>query len=143
MEKIFCKFLILCQIYFSSQVKRNVIISNQHVVYTSCVTSCRRTSDFGSEDIRNNQKNLKPSQNYNLVPSLSLKIKFFLILPKKVTKKQKLKLFQSAVFHMKSRVCLKHFVHNCRLNLVYIISTKKRNDRVFHWDYGKEYHLIN
>ena len=61
MDKIFCKFLILWQIYFSSQVKRNMIISNKYVVYKRCVTICRRTSDFGSEDIRNNQKNLKPS----------------------------------------------------------------------------------
>ena len=37
------RLLGVYQILFSSQVKRSVIISTEHGVYTSCLTSCQTT----------------------------------------------------------------------------------------------------
>lgn len=44
---IFRNFSMIEQVFFSSQTKRRVLISNK-VVYTTCFTSCRKGQDLGS-----------------------------------------------------------------------------------------------
>ena len=76
MDKIFWDSLILYQIFFSSQVKRSVIISNKHGIY-------ELPNELSNDlRLRKDQENLKNSENYNLVASLPLKIKVLLILVK-------------------------------------------------------------
>ena len=59
--------------------------------------------------------------------SLTPKI-IFLSIPEKTPEKQntrktsrkiEIELFRCALFHTKTRVCLKYFVHDCRLQLTY------------------------
>ena len=57
---IFWDFLMVEQILFSPQTKQSVIIGNK-LVYFSCLTSCRTTSDLGSQQIKRYKKNLKDS----------------------------------------------------------------------------------
>ena len=45
---------------------------------------------------------------------------------KKTHEKQKLNFSRSAVFHMRTRVCLKYFVHDCRLKKS--LGVKFKND---------------
>ena len=45
-----------------------------------------------------------------LVPSLTIKIKTFLILAKKLLEEQKLNFSRSGLFHMKSRAGARYFV---------------------------------
>ena len=51
------------------------------------------------------------------MPSPPPKIKTLLILAK-AGEEQKLKLSCISLFHMKTRVCLKYFVNDCRKNVV-------------------------
>ena len=56
----FFNFLMIEQIFLSSHVKRNVIISNK-LVYKSCLRKCQTTLDLGSQQIWKYQENLKTS----------------------------------------------------------------------------------
>ena len=53
-------FLMFYQIFFSTQVKRSVIVTYKHGI-ASCLTSCRTTQDLGSKEIRKHQESLKTS----------------------------------------------------------------------------------
>ena len=48
------------------------------------------------------------------MPSLPPKLKIFLDTRRKLLKKTKLRFSRIALFHMKTRVCLIYFVHDCR-----------------------------
>ena len=48
---------------------------------------------------------------YSLVPSLPPTVKFFVNIIKKTAEKKKLNFSRSALFHIKTRVCLKYFVN--------------------------------
>ena len=84
------------------------------MVYTSYLTSCQTTQDLRSQDLRKHQESLKTYSIYELVQSLPAKMKNSLILTKKSLEKQKLNSSRIALFHMKTRVCLKFFVNDCR-----------------------------
>ena len=64
--RIFLRFLMIEQIFFTRQVKRSMVICNRQV-FTSCLTSCRTTEHFGSQGIRTFQEKFKTSQKYCLV----------------------------------------------------------------------------
>ena len=84
------------------------------MVYTSYLTSCQTTQGLGSQDLRKHQESLKTYSNYELVHSLLAKMKNSSILTKKYLEKQKLNSSRIALLHMKTRVCLKFFVNDCR-----------------------------
>ena len=104
---------MFCRFFFSPQVKRSLIISNE-LPYTSC----RTTEDLVSYEIRKVQKNVKTSWNYNLVPSLPPLRFFFLSMLAKDSLKIEIELSRSALFHMKTRIFLKYFVRACSYVLV-------------------------
>ena len=68
MDIIFWDFLILYQNFFSPQVQRRMIISNKHGIYELPheLPNDLRLRIF---EIRENQENVKTSENYILVPS--------------------------------------------------------------------------
>ena len=66
-----------------------------------------------SQEIRKDQNNLKTSLNYNLVPSLPPPQNILSMLAKDSLKTQ-YSFFRSALFHMKTEVCLKYFLRGCR-----------------------------
>ena len=79
---IFWDILIYDQILFSPQVKQRVIISNKHGIYElphELPNNLR---------LRKYQENPKVLENYNLVPSLPLKMKILSILAKNGKKKE-------------------------------------------------------
>ena len=94
---IFWDFLMVEAIFFSPQVKRSVIICNK-LVYMSSLTSCRMTSR-------------------------KLNMKILSVLAKSL-EKQQLNFSRSTVFHMKTRVCLKYFVKDCRFHKKKLIFQK-------------------
>ena len=65
--------------------------------------------------VRKCQKNPKISWNYSLVPSVPPRMNFFINISKKLVKKKKLNFACSALFHIKTKVCLKYFVNGCRI----------------------------
>ena len=65
------------------------------MAYTSCLTSCERFKTY--------QEKLKTSENYNLVSSLSPKIKVWSVLAKTFSEIE-IELFRNALFHRKTRV---------------------------------------
>ena len=72
------------------------------MVYLSSITGYRTTKDLRPEEI----------SKYSLVPSLTAKTTIYSILAKTVEKK-KLNFSRSALFHVKTRVCLKYYVNGC------------------------------
>ena len=103
MEIILWDFFDALPIFLSPQVKRSAIISNKQGV-------CELPTDLR---LKKNQGNLKTCQKYKLMPSLTAKMKLFQYLPKD-PEKQKLNCSPRALFHMKTRVCLKYFLNDCR-----------------------------
>ena len=85
---------------------------------------------FKTQDLRKYKENLKTSQNYCQVLSPLLEVKILSVLVK-ITEKQKLNFSHSVLFHMKTRVCLKYFVNDCRYpvsNFEFIFSTSISNN---------------
>ena len=78
------------------------------MVHTSCLISCQT-----SQENRNDQENIKTSQNYNLVPSLSPKIIVLSILAK-ICRKAEIKIFLQCEISHGNQNCLKYFVHDSR-----------------------------
>ena len=72
-----------------------------------------RPASTGHE-IRKYQENLKTSLNYTLVLSFTPKMKILLILLK-TDEIQNLNFSRSTLFHMKTRVRLKYFAHDCSI----------------------------
>ena len=68
--------------------------------------------DLESSEIRKYQESVKISYNNRLEPSRPAKMKILLRLEKNLVK-QKLNFSRSALFVMKIRVSLKHFVNDC------------------------------
>ena len=102
-------FLIsLMAFFFSPQGEQGVIISNKHVLYD---LSHKFPNNLGIQEISKDQKNLKTSQNYSLLSSLTPKIYFKYY--QKTPEKQKLNFYRTVLFHIKTRICLKYFVHDC------------------------------
>ena len=95
---------MLSQIFFSPKVKRSVIIGNRHGIYE--LPNGIRLRILGNKEISRKSQNFLDS---NLVFLSNRKLS---ILRKKF-EKQKLNFSPSALFHMKTRVCLKHFLHDC------------------------------
>ena len=96
---------MLSQIFFSPKMKRSVIIGNRHGIYE--LPNGIRLRILGNKEISRKSQNFLDSKF-----SLPLKPKILSILRKKF-EKQKLNFSPSALFHMKTRVCLKHFLHDC------------------------------
>ena len=92
----------------TSEIEARLLVLN--MVYTSCLTSCRSTWDFGSKKIRNSKENLKTSWSYNLVPNPKSTL---LILAKNCWKIEIKKFSSMSLFHMKPRVCIKYFLNYC------------------------------
>ena len=61
---LFLDFLMVDQIFLSIQVKQSVVISNK-LIYTSCLTSSKTTSDSGSQKIRKYPEKLMPSAQFS------------------------------------------------------------------------------
>ena len=101
---IFWDFLMAEQFFFSPQVKRSLIISNK-LVYKSRLTSCWMVTKY--------QENLKTSDKYLLFLSPLAEIKISSVLAKISWKKKKLSFSSSALFHIKTALCLKDFVNDC------------------------------
>ena len=101
---IFWAILINEQIFFLLQVKRSVIVSNKHGIYElphECPNDLKlRKSGKSSKFIWLSAQS--SSQNEN-----------FVSISKKLLKKKKLNFSGSALFHIKTRVCLKFFVNDC------------------------------
>ena len=85
---IFWDVMIDEKIFFSSQVRRNVIISNKHGIYQLPheLLNTLRLTILGI--IRKYKENSKISKNYSLVPSLPPKMKIVSILANKCWKKE-------------------------------------------------------
>ena len=66
-----------------------------------------------------------------LVPSAqsSCQNKNFVNTSKKLLKKQKLNIPRSALFHMETRISLKHFVNGCSNNLLFRIAIFKFSNK--------------
>ena len=101
----------------NSKVRIHLITRRENIhinmVYTSCLSCCQMTYNFGSQEIRKCQEIIKASWNYSLVLSLPFQNDFFFQYQQKTAEKQKLSFFCSSLFDMKTRVCLKYFVLNC------------------------------
>ena len=67
---------------------------------------------MGSSEIRKHKKNTKTSWNYCLVLSPPPKMKILSVVAK-IFWKTEIELCNSALFNMKTRVCLKYFVNHC------------------------------
>ena len=111
MDIIFWDVLILYQVSFKPQEKRRVIISNKHGIY-ELPHEFPNNLGLSNLEIRKYKENLKTSLNYSLVPSVNTKMKFCQYY-QKTAEKWKLNFSRSALFHKKSRVCLKYLVHGC------------------------------
>ena len=96
------------------------------MVYISCFTSCQTTLRFrrwADHCAHTHNKNFISGKRPNSIPHSVMaqrpaplapaKMKASLILAKKYLKTQ-IKPFGSSLFHMKTRVSLKHILNNCR-----------------------------
>ena len=98
---IFWDFLMIEKIFLSPQVRRSVIISNK-LVYTKCLTSCRKTKDLGSSEIRKYQENQVLSPPPEMVST------------SKNLLKNKNCTFPVVRCFTETRVCLVYIVNDCR-----------------------------
>ena len=98
------------QTFISLTVKWRAIISNK-LVCKSCLTGCWATEDLWFKEIRKYQENFLDS-----LPSdhSSSRNDLFLSTSKTLLKAD----IETALFHIKNMVCLKHFVNDCRFNCV-------------------------
>ena len=101
--------LYIYKVFLSLQVKRSVIIINKHGTWYIRVSS--RVAKR-SQEIREYEKNLRTLQNDSLAPSPLLKGKSFQY-QQKPLEKSKLNFSRSGLFHKKTRVYRKYFVHHC------------------------------
>ena len=102
------------QIFFSLQVKRSAIISKR-LIYANCFTSCRTKSrQWAGLHAHTRKKRL---HSYCIVLSLPPEMKTLseLVSPEK----QKLNFPRSALFIMKTRVCLIYFLNDNYLIILY------------------------
>ena len=106
---ILLEFLMLDEFFLSPQKKRIVIISNKHSIYN---LPQELPKNLRSQEIRKYQEDLKTSQNYSLMLSLSPKMKTLPTLAK-IIEKQKLNFSHRALFHTKTTVSLKYFGQDC------------------------------
>ena len=118
---------MFAQIFLSPQVKRNVIISKNvvHGILNELALEILRNQEIyprqfhrwaGQGAHTRNKKISRKSQKFiELWPSTQSppqKMKILSILTK-TPEKWKLNFFRSALFHMKTRICLKYFVYDC------------------------------
>ena len=101
------------QIFLSPQVKRSVIISNE-VAYASCLKSCELSNDLGLRILGNSEISEKSQNLIELFPSAYSSTRNKNLHWQKSPEKQNLNVSRSAPFYMKTRVCLKYFVNDCR-----------------------------
>ena len=110
MVVIFSDFLIFYQIFCSPQVKQSVIICKKHGIYE---LSHELPNDFRLRILGNWKISIK-SQNFTgLQPSTQPFMQNELSMLPKTTEKQTFNFSRSVLFYMKTRVCLKYFVHHC------------------------------
>ena len=100
------------QILLSPKMKTSVIVGNK-LLYTSWLTSSQIFWDLGSNKFRKYHKVLKTSKNYGLVLILPPKLKILLVLIK-ISRKKILKFYCNVLFHMKTKVCLKYLLNDCK-----------------------------
>ena len=84
-----------------------------NMVHTSWFMSCRTTSDWG-----NIRKILNFHRNIAYCPAFLPKWKFRQYY-QNTAEKTKLNFSRSALLHIKTRVCLKHFVNGCFYKLIF------------------------
>ena len=82
------------------------------MVYRSCLTSCRTTSDIVPQEIRKYQDDLKTSR---LKASCSILLSTLKICQyqQKILQKQKLNFCCRVLFYRKTTVCLRYFCQDC------------------------------
>ena len=107
---IFWDFLMFYQFFFSPQVKRFMIITYKHGVYE---LPHKMLNDLTFRKLGNIRKIAKCSV-------FLLKWKFYQYLQKTVGKK-KWSFSRSALFHTKTRVCLKYFANGCNKTISFAI----------------------
>ena len=100
------------QIFLSPHVKRTWLLA-ANMVYTSYLTNFRTTQAVDLRKLGNIKKILKLRKIIGYCSVILPKYIFFQYW-QKTPEKQKLNFSRSALFHMKTRNCLKHFVHDCR-----------------------------
>ena len=106
--------LIFYQIFFLPQVKSSVVNSNNNGIRQ--VAEQLETYDI--RNLKNIRKILRIHEFIIQCPVFLPKCKFCKQL-QKLTEIQKMNFSQSALFHMKSEVCLKFFVLDCRLKQIF------------------------
>ena len=99
------------EIFSSPQVRRSVVISNE-LVYTSLPHEL--PNDLTLRNLGNQEILGKCNNFIELLPSAQSSSRIhFCQYQQKSAEKQKWNFFHSALFHIKTRVCLKYFVNNC------------------------------
>ena len=111
MEIILWNFSMFYHIFFSLGMRQSAFISNKQGVYELPHKLLR---ELRFRILGNKKKSGKSQyfQNYKLVPSLSVKTKFFQYQPK-TTEKQKLNPSRKALLHVKTKVSLKYLLNDC------------------------------
>ena len=100
--------------FFSPQVTRSVIISNKNGIYKLPHKFAKRLK---AQDLRKlgTTKKISKFIELQLSTQSSQKMNFFFQHQQGTAEKQKLNFSRSALFHMKTGVCLKYFVQGCIL----------------------------
>ena len=144
---IFWEFFMVEQIFLLFQVKWNVIINNR-LAYTSASSyqviklsrklHCPRHFHRWADLSAHTRKKRKQKNFMELLPSNqpSSRNENFVSTSKNLQKKQKLIFSRSVQFHMKTTVCLKYFVNDCKLRKTNPVGTRPKMNVFFTFKIG-------
>ena len=96
-------FLMSYQIFIRHKCNKACLLVI-NMVYTICFTSCKTISNLGHQGIRKYLEIPNTLQTYSLALSLCQ-------YQHKTAEEEKLNFSHTPLFHMKSRICQKYFVH--------------------------------